>query len=63
MRYETRTEAIQREIIEPLGAYADRHDIDGIADQVITTDGEGIAKRFIIRDDVDFWEIVAAHAL
>ena len=63
MRYETRNETIQREIIEVLGEYADQHDIDAIADQVITTDGEGINKRFIIRQDVDFWEIVAAHAL
>ena len=63
MRYENRDEAIQREIIEPLGDYADQHDIDAIADQVITTDGEGIAKSFIIRGDIDFWEIVAAHAL
>jgi len=63
MFYETRTEAIQREIIEVLGEYADQHDIDTIADQVITPDGEGIAKRFIIRDDVDFWEIVTNNAL
>lgn len=61
--YTTRNEAIDREIIAPLGEYADQHDIDAIADEVLTTTGEGIYYRYTLRDDVDFWDIVAQHAL
>lgn len=57
--YTTRTEAIQREIIEPLGEHADAHDIDAIADAVLGDYEAGYA----LRDDVDFWEIVANNAL
>lgn len=61
--YTTRGEAIDQEIIAPLGEYADQHDIDAIADAVLTTTGEGIDYRYTLREDVDFWEIVAQHAL
>lgn len=61
--YTTYDEAIQREIIEPLGEYASEFDIDAIAEEVLTTTGEGIDYRFIPREDVDFWEIVEKHAL
>ena len=61
--YTTRNEAIDREIIEPLGEYANEHDIDAIADEVLTTTGEGIAYRYTLREDVDFWDVVAQHAL
>lgn len=60
--YTTRDEAITREIIEPLGEYANDHDTDAIAEQVITTTGEGIELRYHLNEDVDFWEIVAANA-
>lgn len=61
--YTTRNEAVQREIIEPLSEYANEHDIDAIADAVLTTTGEGIDYRYTLREDVDFWDVVAQHAL
>lgn len=61
--YTTRNEAIQREIIEPLGEYASEHDIDAIADAVLTTTGEGTDYRYTLREDVDFWDVAAQHAL
>lgn len=61
--YTTRNEAIDRDIIEPLGEYASEHDIDAIAGAVLTTTGEGIGYRYTLREDVDFWDVVAQHAL
>ena len=61
--YTTRNGAIDREIISPLGEYAAQHDIDAIADEVLTTTGEGIDYRYTLREDVDFWDVVAQHAL
>lgn len=61
--YTTRNEAIQREIIEPLGEYAAEHDIDAIADALITCDSEGINPVFYIDEDADFWAVVEANAL
>lgn len=61
--YTTRNEAIDREIIQPLGEYADQFDIDAIADQVLVSIGEGINYRFTTSDDVDFWDVVAQHEI
>lgn len=61
--YTTHDEAVQREIIEPLGEFADEHDIEAIADEVIITTGEGVDYGFTIDDDADFWVIVEKHAL
>lgn len=60
--YTTRDEAVQREIIEPLGEYANEHNIEEIEEQVIITTGEGTELRYKLNEDVDFWEIVAANA-
>ena len=57
--YESRTDAITREIIEPLGEYAQEHDVNAIADQLIKATDDG----FTIDQDADFWAIVANHAL
>lgn len=57
--YTTRDEAVQHEIIEPLGEYTQEHDIDTIAETLIKTEGEG----FYLDQDADFWEVVAANAL
>ena len=57
--YTTRNEAIQREIIEPLGEWAEEHNIDAIADQLIKTEDEG----FTIDQDADYWAVVAANTL
>lgn len=38
--YATRDEAVTREIIEPLGEYANGHDTDAIAEEVIVTTGD-----------------------
>ena len=61
--FTTRNEAIEAEIITPLGEFADEHDIDAIADQVLTTTGEGVDYRWTIDEDADFWEIVANNQL
>lgn len=61
--YTDRNEAIHNEIILTLGDYADEHDIDAIADQVLTTTGEGKNFRIILNEDVDFWAVVEANAL
>lgn len=57
--YETRNEAITREIIEPLGEYAQEHNIDAIADTLIQAEDEG----FTIDQGADFWAVVAANTL
>lgn len=69
--YTTREEAVQREIIEPLGEYAAEHDVEAIADAVlywhdeVRKDGStwlpGCGYR--LNQEVDFWEIVEKHAL
>lgn len=61
--YTTRNEAIDREIIQPLGEYAGQFDIDAIADQVLVSVGEGIDYRFTTNGDVDFWDVVAQHEI
>lgn len=57
--YTTRNEAIQREIIEPLGEWAEEHNIDAIADTLIKAEDEG----FTIDQDADYWAVVAANTL
>lgn len=57
--YTTRNEAVQREIVEPLGEWAEEHNIDAIADQLIQATDDG----FTIDQDADFWEVVANNAL
>lgn len=61
--YTDRNQAIHHEIIIALGDYADEHDIDAIADQVLTTTGEGSDYRYHLDEDVDFWAVVEANAL
>lgn len=61
--YTDRNEAIAQEIAAALGQYADEHDIEAIADEVLETVGEGSEYRYQVRKDVDFWEIVEKHAL
>ena len=61
-RYTTHTEAIQREIIEPIEASgvatAAEFDIDAIADQVLGSYEDGYACQ--VEHD-DFWQIVEQH--
>lgn len=65
-RYSTRSEAIQREIIEPLEAssmVADAHesfDIDAIADDVLGRYEDGYA---VTVDEETFWASVAENDL
>ena len=63
MFYSTKDEAIEREIIDVIeagDATRDEYDIDAIADQVIDSDER---NRYYAREDVDFWEIVAANQI
>lgn len=61
--YTDRNEAIHNEIILALGDYADEHNIDAIADEVLISIGEGTQYRIILNEDVDFWAVVEANAL
>lgn len=58
--YSTRTEAVQREIIEPLGNHAGDHDVEGIAEEVLGGYAEGFACTV---DPETFWSIVERHAI
>lgn len=60
--YSRRNEAVQREIIEPLGEWAEEHNIDAIADQLIICDGSGLNPKYSLDQDADFWGVVAANA-
>lgn len=57
--YTTKNDAIQYEIIEPLGEWAKEHNIDAIADELITATSTG----FHIDDTKDFWDVVANNSL
>ena len=56
--YTTKNDAIQYEIIEPPGEWANEHNIDAIADELITSTATG----FHIDDTKDFWGVVANNA-
>ncbi|OFP66501.1 hypothetical protein HMPREF2978_04790 [Corynebacterium sp. HMSC074C01] len=57
--YTTKNEAVLREIIEPLGEYANEHDVDTIADKLIIAGDNG----FRLNQDADFWGVVANNPL
>lgn len=60
--YSTRTEAIQREIIDPIeagDATADEFDIEAIADRVLGDYADGYAST--VAPD-EFWQIVEENA-
>lgn len=69
--YTTRNEAVQREIIEPLGEYAQEHNIDAIAEQLIvhydhiTPEGNVDVTRsgYVVDQALDFWAVVSNNAL
>ena len=64
--YTTYTDAIQREILEPLAACdgvndaATEFDIEAIADEVFEWDTDRGGFRLV--EDVDFWEVVWRHS-
>ena len=60
--YTTRTEAIEREIIEVIKAgevVSEEYNIEAIADAVIGDFEDGYAIKV---DETEFWEIVAENA-
>ena len=61
--YSTRDDAIHYEIILALGEYADEHDIEAIADQVLTTTVGVTSYYYHLNEDVDFWAVVEDNAL
>ena len=69
--YSRHDEAVKREIIEPLGEYANEFDTDAIADEMIGWHDEYNAKGeinvnrsgFRIKEGADLWEIIERHAL
>lgn len=69
--YSRHDEAVQREILEPLGEYAKEFDTDAIADEMIVWHDEYNAKGkinvnrsgFRIKEGADLWEIIERHAL
>lgn len=61
--YARRDEAVLREIIEPLGEWADEYDVDAIADELVICDGSGLNPVYSLDQDADFWAVVAANPL
>lgn len=61
--YERFNDAVQYEIITPLGEYADQHDVDAIIDELIISSGTAATPQFYVDPDADFWAVVASHAL
>ena len=59
--YSRRDDAITREIIEPLGEWAEEHDIGAIADHLIICDGTGLNPEYSLNPDADFWGTVAIY--
>lgn len=63
MFYSTKDQAIENEIINAIeagDATRDEYDIDAIADQVIDSDED---RNYFVREDVDFWDVVAANQI
>lgn len=63
MFYSTKDQAIENEIINAIEAgeaNRDEYDIDAIAEAVIASDED---NNYFVREDVDFWEIVAANQI
>lgn len=63
MFYSTKDQAIENEIINAIEAgeaSRDEYDIDAIAEAVIDSDED---NNYFVRDDVDFWEIVADNQI
>lgn len=63
MFYSTKDEAIERAIIDVIeagDATREEYDIDAIAEAVIDSDDR---NRYYVREDVDFWEIVADNQI
>lgn len=71
MRYYSKTQAIAHEITEPLGEYAEQHDIDAIADEVLAMrhtendHGQTVGDPWfeVAVTEEQFWDCVARHAL
>ena len=59
MRYVTRDECIEREVIEPLREYAADFDIEAIADEVVETDENGL--YYTPCDVEEFWRVVEKY--
>lgn len=63
MFYSTKDQAIENEIINAIeagDASRDEYDIDAIAEAVIDSDED---RNYFVRDDVDFWDVVAANEI
>ena len=59
--YNRFADAVEFEIVQPLGEYVGDFDVDAIADEVIARDFSGAEPAFWSREDVDFWEVVQRH--
>lgn len=63
MFYSTKDQAIENEIIAAIEAgeaSRDEYDIDAIAEAVIDSDED---RNYFVREDVDFWDVVAANQI
>lgn len=63
MFYSTKDQAIENEIINAIeagDASRDEYDIDAIVEAVTDCDED---RNYFVRDDVDFWEIVADNQI
>lgn len=63
MFYSTKDQAIENEIINAIeagDASRDEYDIEAIAEAVIDSDDD---RNYFVREDVDFWGVVAANQI
>lgn len=71
MIYQTRTDAINHEIIATIGPEWEDFDTDAIADEILewhdekNTQGEILltSSGYRVKDDIDFWSVVESHVL
>lgn len=71
MLYSDRVDAIQKEIVDPLGEYASDHNIDAIAENILewvekkNDQGQILTNKsgYKVKDNVDFWRVVEANAI
>lgn len=62
--YTSFNDALQHEVIDPLGEYADDFDVEAIAEEVIGQEGFGVNLIFVpIVNDSEFWQIAERHAI
>lgn len=61
--YPTKKEAILEEIVNPLGSLAEHHNVDAIADTLITRTTVNGCIMFQADKSINFWELVENNTI